>query len=60
MKIVFERNELVNIINTIQKAVSAKSVMPILECIKIEALTNGDVIISSASFNFSFFAVSYN
>lgn len=47
MKIVFERNELVNIINTIQKAVSAKSVMPILECIKLEALTNGDVIITA-------------
>ena len=47
MKIIFKRNELVNIVNTIQKAVVAKSVMPILECIKIEAHNDGQVIITA-------------
>ena len=45
MKIIFERLELLNIINTIQKAVTAKSVMPILECIKIDCFADGRVVI---------------
>ena len=47
MKIIFERTELVNIINTIQKAVTAKSVMPILECIKLEAFADSKVVITA-------------
>ena len=46
MKIIFEKEKLIEIINTVQKAVSTKSVMPILECIKIEAFENGMVIIT--------------
>lgn len=47
MKLIFERSNIVNIINTVQKAVVAKSVMPILECIKINALLSGEVIITA-------------
>lgn len=46
MKLIFEKSKLINIINTVQKAVSAKSVMPILECIKIEAFDSGDIIVT--------------
>ena len=41
MKFVCHKGQLLKIINTVQKAVSAKSIMPILECIKIEASANG-------------------
>lgn len=43
MKLIFEKEKLLNIINTVQKAVSSKSVMPILECVKIEAFDNGNI-----------------
>ena len=33
MKIIFKKSVLLEMINTVQKAVAAKSVMPILECI---------------------------
>lgn len=46
MKLIFEKDNLLNIINTVQKAVSAKSVMPILECIKIEAFDDGSIIVT--------------
>ncbi|MDY3930041.1 MAG: DNA polymerase III subunit beta [Clostridia bacterium] len=46
MNLKFNKNTLLNIINTVQKAVTAKSVMPILECIKIDAFQNGNVIIT--------------
>ena len=41
MKLTCHKQELLKIINTVQKAVSAKSIMPILECIKIDADVNG-------------------
>lgn len=46
MKLIFEKEKILEIINTVQKAVSVKSVMPILECIKIEAFSDGTVIIT--------------
>lgn len=44
MKIVCNKNQLLEIINTVQKAVSTKSTMEILECIKIDADARGSVI----------------
>ncbi len=41
MKIVCHKIQLLDVINTVQKAVSAKSIMPILECIKIDADAKG-------------------
>lgn len=46
MKIIFEKEKLLEIINTVQKAVAVKSVMPILECIKLEAFEDGTVVIT--------------
>jgi len=46
MKIIFEKEKLLDIINTVQKAVAVKSVMPILECIKVEAFEDGTVVIT--------------
>lgn len=46
MKIIFEKEKLLDIINTVQKAVAVKSVMPILECIKLEAFEDGTVVIT--------------
>lgn len=46
MKLIFDKENLLNIINTVQKAVSAKSTMPILECIKIEAFQDGSIIVT--------------
>ena len=43
MKFTCHKQQLVKIINTVQKAVSAKSIMPILECIKIDARANGNI-----------------
>lgn len=44
MKINCSKEELVEIINTVQKSISAKSSLPILECIKIDASADGTVI----------------
>ena len=46
MKIICSKSSLLEMINTVQKAVSAKSVMPILECIKLEADISGDMTIT--------------
>lgn len=45
MKIICSKTNLLEMINTVQKAVSAKSVMPILECIKLDADVSGDMTI---------------
>ena len=42
MKLICNKSLLLEIINTVQKAVSSKSVMPILECIKLDADMNFD------------------
>ena len=47
MRIVCHKNILAEIINTVQKAVSAKAVMPILECIKIDATYDGKLTVTA-------------
>lgn len=47
MKMTFEKPDLINMINTVQKAVAAKSVMPILECIRLDAYVDGTVVITA-------------
>ena len=49
MKIVCSKSALNNIVNTVQKAMGAKTSHPILECIKIEALNDGHVIFTANS-----------
>lgn len=46
MKLIVNKSLLLEIINTVQKAVSSKSVMPILECIKLDADANGKMVIT--------------
>ncbi len=46
MKIICQKQQLLKIINTVQKAVSAKSIMPILECIKIDASADGNLTVT--------------
>lgn len=46
MKIVMNKDKLSEIVNTVQKAVSQKSTIELLECIKIEAENNGHVTIT--------------
>ncbi len=46
MKIIFKKSVLLEMINTVQKAVAAKSVMPILECVKIDAYLDGSVVVT--------------
>ncbi len=53
MKIICSKSLLSEIINTVQKAVSAKSVMPILECIKLDADINGDMVITGNNLDIS-------
>ncbi len=46
MKLICSKNSLLEVINTVQKAVSSKSTMPILECIKLDADLSGDMTIT--------------
>lgn len=46
MKIICNKIVLTDMINTVQKAVSAKSTMPILECIKINADNSGKMTVT--------------
>lgn len=46
MKLVCHKQQLLKIVNTVQKAVSAKSIMPILECIKLDADATGNIIVT--------------
>ena len=46
MKLIYDKNQLSEIINTVQKAISVKTTMPILECIKIDAEGDGNVVIT--------------
>lgn len=43
MKLNCDKELLMDIVNTVQKAISPKSVLPILECIKIDAHGNGNI-----------------
>ena len=47
MNIKFNKYTFLEIINTVQKAVTSKSIMPILECIKIEAYSDGNIIVTA-------------
>ena len=47
MRLLCEKSVLLDIINTVQKAVSSKAVMPILECIKIDADANGKLVVTA-------------
>lgn len=47
MKILCDKSVLLDIINTVQKAVSSKAVMPILECIKIDADASGKLVVTA-------------
>ena len=57
MKFTCHKSQLLKIINTVQKAVSAKSIMPILECIKIEASGNGKLTVCGNNLDI---AIEYN
>ena len=49
MKICCDKEHLIEIINTVQKAISPKTPAPILECIKIDANGDGNVVITGNS-----------
>ncbi len=53
MKIIFKKSVISEMINTVQKAVASKSVMPILECVKIEAYLDGSVIMTANNLDIS-------
>ncbi len=44
MKIVCNKPQLVEVINTVQRAIAPKTALPILECIKIDAAGDGNVV----------------
>lgn len=46
MKFTCHKIQLLDIINTVQKAVSTKSIMPILECVKIDADASGTLVVT--------------
>ena len=46
MKFVCHKIQLLDIINTVQRAVSSKPALQILECIKIDASVNGDRVVT--------------
>lgn len=46
MKLSCSKAELLDIVNTVQKAVMQKSTMPILECMKIDASGDGNVVVT--------------
>ena len=47
MKIICAKNDLAEIISTVQKAVSTKAINPILECIKIDAFNDGKIMFTA-------------
>ncbi|MBQ8301714.1 MAG: DNA polymerase III subunit beta, partial [Clostridia bacterium] len=44
MTLVCSKAQLVEIINTVQRAIAPKTALPILECIKIDANGDGNVV----------------
>lgn len=46
MKFVCDKEKLSEVTSIVQKAVSSKAVMPILECLKIEASGNGNIVMT--------------
>ena len=49
MKFICSRAKLMDVVNTVQRAISAKSVMPILECIKIESLDSEHILMAGTN-----------
>lgn len=44
MKLICNKPQLLDVVNTVQKAIAPKSTMPILECIKVDASGDGSVV----------------
>ena len=44
MRLTCNKEQLMDIINTVQKSIASKAVMPILECIKLDASGDGNVV----------------
>ncbi len=57
MKIVCDKSQLLDIINTVQRSIASKSTMPILECIKID--TSGDGFVTVTGTNLDLY-IEYN
>ncbi len=53
MKLSCQKSQLAEMINTVQKAVAAKTVMPILECIKLDATPGKDLIVTGNNLEIS-------
>lgn len=49
MKIKCSRSSLLDAINTVQRAVSSKTTMPILECIKLESIDNCHIMVTGTN-----------
>lgn len=49
MKFKCQKSTLMQIVNTVQKAIGSKSSLPILECIKIDAQSDGNVVFTANS-----------
>ena len=49
MKIICDKEQLMDIINTVQKSIAPKSSMPILECMKIDTTADGHVIVTGTN-----------
>ena len=49
MKLVCSKPQLMEIINTVQRAIAPKTSLPILECIKIDAAGDGNVVFTGNS-----------
>ena len=49
MKLVCDKTELLDIINTVQRSIAPKSTMPILECIKLDTASDGYVTITGTN-----------
>lgn len=49
MKFICSKAKLMDVVNIVQRAISSKSVMPILECIKIESLDSSHIILTGTN-----------
>lgn len=57
MKFICSKTKLMDVVNIVQRAIASKSVMPILECIKIESIDSSHVILSGTNIDIS---IDYN
>lgn len=49
MKFRCDKSKLIDVINTVQRAIAAKSTLPVLECIKIESKNSNSVIMTGSN-----------